>query len=373
MLLGIDVSTYFEEEKEGAKYFIDGQEIDLLHAFRNNGVSLMRIRIWNQPYAEDGRPYLGGTCDVDNFIKLAKKAMTYGYRILIDFHYSDFWADPGRQLPPKAWAGLSFKEIEQNVYNFTKEVLLKAKAENIDIPFIQVGNEITNGMIWPYGKTYNDETGKMDYTGLATLLKAGFKAAREVYPSINRVVHLERSYDQDKYREYFDNITTLGVEFETIGLSFYPHWHGLPEMIFANIDMLIERYHKEIIIMELGYGFTLVDYLPDENGEESHLILNGNEEFVKRMPYPITKEGQKDFIELVLRESKKRNLTAVCYWEPCWIPIGRKICWASEAAEEYTGDVGKDTRNEWANQCLFDYQGNALPAFFSFKLGEEDD
>ena len=98
-----------------------------------------------------------------------------------------------------------------------------------------------------------------------------------------------------------------------------------------------------------------------------------HEEFVKRMPYPITKEGQKDFIELVLRESKKRNLTAVCYWEPCWIPIGRKICWASEAAEEYTGDVGKDTRNEWANQCLFDYQGNALPAFFSFKLGEEDD
>ena len=372
MILGIDVSTYFEEEKAHAKYYDNGKEVFPLDLFRNNGVEYMRIRLWNNPYSEEGEPYLAGTCDFDNFIRLAKLAQSKGYKVVLDFHYSDFWADPGKQMMPKEWANLSLEKVEEKLYNFTKNTLIKAKEEGIDIPFTQIGNEITNGMCWPLGKLIDSENGQVrgNYEGLTRLLKAGIKAAREVYNDIKIILHLERSYDQNVYREFFTQMEKYNVSYDIIGASYYPYWHGTFEQFFANMNMCKETFKKDIMVMELGYGFTLEDYIKTNNGT-CQLVINDQSLSTTNFnkPYPLTKEGQAQFIKEFLSLAKKNGIRGVFYWEPLWIP-GENICWASPAGQKYIHEEGKSTRNEWANQCLFGYDGEKLPSFDEYKIHE---
>ena len=215
MILGIDVSTYFEELAANAKYYDNDKEVDPLDMFTKNGVNYMRIRVWNDPYNEDGKPYLGGTCDVDNFIKLSKLALSKGYKILLDLHYSDFWADPGKQMLPKKWVNKSLEEVSKLLYDFTIDTLTKAKNEGIDIELIQIGNEITNGICWPIGRLIEHESGpRTNYENLAVLLKSGIKAAKEIFPNVKTILHLERSYDQVVYKEFFP------ISFKIISIVF---------------------------------------------------------------------------------------------------------------------------------------------------------
>ncbi len=367
MILGIDVSTYFEEEAVGAKYYHNGKEIDPLKQFINQGVNYMRIRVWNNPYSLDGKPYLGGSCDEDNFIKLAKKAQEYGYHIILDLHYSDFWADPNKQTCPKEWQGLEFEKIVQNVENFTKKVLIHAKNENINVEYIQIGNETTHGMIWPYGRLDYSVKPHGNFDKLTTLFKAGIKGAKEIFPEIKTIIHLERSFDQAVYYEYFDQLRKYNVEFDVIGMSYYPYWHGNFDEFFANVNMCKKEFHKDVMVMELGYGFTLEDYLLTNNGV-NHMVINEEsaKEFIDKLPYPISKEGQGKFIKRFLELCRENEVLGVNYWEPLWIP-GNGICWASKEGQEYINEVGKSTRNEWANQCFFDYEGRANPAFDEYK------
>ena len=365
MILGIDVSTYFEMKKANTKYYDNGVEVEPLDLFRNNNVEYMRIRVWNDPYDENGKPYLGGTCGVDNFINLAKLATSKGYKILLDLHYSDFWADPGKQFLPKAWKDYNIDELEAAIYEYTKTVLEKAKSENIEVSLIQVGNEITNGMCWPLGMLkWHKEGPRTNYDNLCRLFKSGIKASKEVFPSIQTIIHLEKSYDQDTYREFLDHLVKYDVNYDILGCSYYPYWHGSFEQLFTNISMCKQRYNKPVMIMELGYGFTMEDYILTENGQKQ--IVFGDDSGLSK-PYPITVEGQCLFVEEFLKRAKENDIKAVFYWEPCWIP-GENICWASVEGQRYINEVGKDTRNEWANQCLFDYKGNKLPAFDNYKL-----
>lgn len=364
MILGIDPSSYFEEMEAGAKYFYDGKEVEPLKLFNEKGVKLARARIWNDPYNEKGEPYLGGTTDLKNFIKLAKLLQSKGYDILVDFHYSDFWADPGRQLAPKAWKDMTFEEVEKALYEFTKDSLLKSKAEGIKISYAQIGNEITNGMCWPFGKLNDKQMPRSGYENLSRLLKAGIKAAREVYPEIKILIHLEKSYDQVIYREYFDNIIKNGVDFDIIGMSYYQHWHGNFKDFFANVDMLHERYKKPIIIVETGYAWTLEDYIADGQG---HLVVGSDSSYgiFTNLEEPLTREGQANFVRRLKNLAKEHDILGIIYWEPCWIP-GKNTCRASPAAQSYINERIISYRNEWSNQCLFDYKGVALPAFEEF-------
>ncbi len=368
MILGIDTSTYFEEEEVKAKYYRDGKEVDPLKEFRNNNVSHMRIRIWNDPYSEDKKPYLGGTSDLDKAIRLSKIASSYGYKLLWDFHYSDFWADPGKQICPKAWKDLTFEQVCKEVYKFTKECLIKAKENDLDISLVQIGNEITNGMIWPFGKLDESTTPRGNYEHLSLLLKEGVKAAREVFPKIKIIIHLERSYDQVVYAEYFDHLKQYNVDYDIIGMSYYPYWHGTFKQFFANVNMCQQRFNKDVMVMELGYSFTLEDYILNNNGQ-AQLVVNGNsKDLISNLPYPITKQGQAQFIEEFLKLAKENNVKGVFYWEPMWIPCEDKICWASKEGQAYIHEEGKSTRNEWSNQCLFDYKGEMNPSFDKFKI-----
>ena len=154
------------------------------------------------------------------------------------------------------------------------------------------------------------------------------------------------------------------VQYDIIGASYYPYWHGSFDQLFGNLNMCRNRYNKEVAIMELGYGFTVEDYIFTNNGQ-SHILMGDDAGLSK--PYPLTIEGQALFVEETLRRAKENNLFGVFYWEPCWIP-GKNVCWASVEGQQYINEVGKDTRNEWANQCMFDYKGEKLPSFDKFRL-----
>ena len=374
MKLGIDVSTYFEEIDNGAKYYKNNKEIDPLKEFINNNVKSMRIRVWVDPYSIDGKKYLGGTCDLDNFLRLARLAKTYGYTIYLDLHYSDFWADPGKQTKPKAWDNLNTIELEKKVYDYTKEVLLRIKCENIDLDMIQVGNEITNGMLWPNGKLIeNGDNERTNYETLSKFLKAGFRACKEIFPNALRMIHLEKSYDKKIYTEYFSNMEKYGVEYDVIGASYYPYWHGTMEELFDNLNTQKKLFNKKIVIAELGYAFTLENYILTNNGMEHKLVVGEDniESFQMVKEFPLTKKGQSDFIEKFLKKALEFDVYAIYYWEPLWIP-GEGICWASVEGEEYIHEENKPTANEWSNQCLFDYNGNMNPSFNKYTLKERN-
>lgn len=371
MILGIDTSTYLEELAHGAIYYNnEGNTVDPLDEFVKNGVSHMRIRVWNDPKSPEGEPYLAGTCDLDNYIRLGKLAKKKGFHLYMDLHYSDFWADPGKQFIPKAWAGYSLDELVSAVYEFTKHCLTTALAEGVAPEMVQVGNEITNGMLWPIGKLeVNGERG--NYESLTRLLSAGCRACREVLPSAKIMLHLERSNDKAVYNEFFTEMERAGVDFDIIGASYYPFWHGTPEELMENLNAC-RRFGKEIMIAELGYGFTTEGYYL--NGKECRLVVD---ESLSRVPhfserFPMNPEGQRSFVSFILDLARKNGIDGIFYWEPLWLP-GEGICWASEAGQKYIREEGKSTHNEWANQCLYDYSGKALLALSEFAKADENE
>ncbi len=367
MKLGIDISTLLEEEAAGAKYFDHGQIIDPLSDFRKNNVDIIRLRIWNDPYSSDGEPYLGGTNDLKNTIKIIEQTKGYGYQYLIDFHYSDFWVDPGKQTPPKAWMGLGLEELKQKVYEFTKNSLNEIKKTGAQISYIQIGNEITEGLLWPLGQLIHQGPGKekTNYPNFIALLKEGIKGARSVYPEAKIIIHLEKSNAIGIYQEMFTKLEEARLDYDIIGMSYYPYWHGSFDELFSNINNCRNLFHKNVMICELGFGFTLEDYLLTNNGT-SQLKVN-KETIENELPYDITPEGQALFLEDFISRCQKAELEGVIYWEPLWIP-GDTICWASPKGQDYIHESGKSTRNEWSNQCLFDYSGNKLPGFDKFKI-----
>ena len=363
MILGIDTSTYLEELEHGAVYRRDGLPIDPLDAFAANGVNWMRIRIWNDPKAADGTPYLAGNCDLNNYIRLGKLAKSKGYSLLMDLHYSDFWADPGKQFIPKAWQGLDVGALADAVYAFTRHCLVEAVKADVAPEMIQVGNEIPNGILWPIGKLEtNGQRG--NYDTFCRLIAAGCRACREIIPEAKIVLHLERSNDKAVYQEFFTEMERAGIDYDVIGASYYPYWHGTPEQLFENLD-LCRHFGKQRMVMELGYGFTTQPYVL--NGETTRLVIDADRAYVPGFTeiYPVTPEGQAAFIRDFLEGAKAHRIDGVFYWEPLWLP-GDGICWASPAGQDYIGESGKSTANEWANQCLFSYDGQMLPAFNTF-------
>ena len=365
MIFGIDVSTYLEELANGAKFYDETGEIDPLDAFIENGVSYMRIRLWNDPFSSQGEPYLAGSCDLNHYITLGKLAKSKGFHLFLDLHYSDFWADPNKQITPKAWTEYNLDELTDAVYEFTKECLIKAKDEDVLPELIQVGNEITNGILWPVGKIDRESGSDPDYSNFLRLLKAGIRACREIAPKAKLMLHIERSHDAALYQEFFGKMEEAGVDYDVIGASYYPYWHGTPEELFANLTGC-RRFGKEIMIAEMGYGFIDEPYQLDDGKE--YYVFDSKRVCVPGFTekYPMSPEGQVAFLRDFLSEAKATGVDGVFYWEPLWIP-GKGICWTSEAGQGYIHEEGKPIANEWANQCLFDYEGRKLPGFDEYK------
>lgn len=357
---GMDVSSLKELEELGAKYYMDGQEKGLLEILKAYGVNSIRLRLWNDPYSESGVPYGAGTSDLNTTVELARRVLDMGFGFLLDIHYSDFWADPGKQRIPKAWRGMSVEELEAAVYDFTRSTLLTMRSEHVFPTMIQVGNELSNGLLWPYGKVPN-------YDNIARFINAGIRAVRSVDQEIPIMLHLDNGGNNALYREWFDEFMKRGEDFQIIGLSYYPFWHGTLQQLEDNMRDISGRYGKELIVAEVSMGHTLEDYKDYEKlSDEQRKGMAAKPELAAKIEYPMTHQGQCDFMQdFLTRITGIKGCRGFYYWEPGWLPVPGSG-WANEEALAYIEEKGPGG-NEWANQALFDYDGNALPALKTIK------
>ncbi len=355
---GMDLSTLLEMERCGARYYDHGTETDVLEIMKRYDVDTIRIRLWNDPYSETGEPYGAGVNNLEETIAIGKKVSDAGFGVLLNFHYSDFWADPGKQIKPKAWTNYGVEELEKAVYDFTLDSLTKVLEAGVNVTMIQVGNELSNGLLWPEGKV-------PEYDNIAKFVSSGIRACRKVNPDIPLMIHLDNGGNNELYRRWFDNYTARGEDFEYIGLSYYPFWHGTLQQLEDNMNDIAVRYGKELIIAEVSMGYTMEDYkdyekLPDSErkGYATRPAL------VEKIEYPMTVQGQADFTKDFLNRITHiadDKCVGFFWWEPAWIPVPGSG-WATPASLKYMNDPGP-CGNEWANQALFDYDGNVLPAF----------
>jgi arabinogalactan endo-1,4-beta-galactosidase len=357
--IGMDISTLEETERLGGKFYENGKEAALYDILKRHGVTSIRLRLWNDPFNERGENYGAGGCDIENILRAARCAVKNGMNWMLNFHYSDFWADPGKQFIPKAWQGFSPEQLEKAVYEYTKEILDRCKSEGLYPRYVQTGNEITNGMLWPAGKVdYDEVTGAPgSYGNMTRLLKAGVTAARESGDT-KIIFHLERSGDNARYHHWFDAVTAAGIDYDIIGVSYYPYWHGSMQGVKDNLEDISARYNKDVMIVETAYPFTgkrnagISGVSPVIN-----TLLDGSP-----LPYPHSIEGQTHFLRDLVKMAKSvKRCKGIYYWEPGWLQMDGST-WSTESARKYIGEEDKAGGNDWANHCLFDYQGNLLPA-----------
>lgn len=370
---GMDLSTYWELEKLGATYYENGKPKDLLSIMKDHDVDTIRIRIWNNPYSPSGESYGAGENSVEHSLYIAKKVTQAGFGVLMNFHYSDFWADPGKQIKPKAWKNFGVDELEKAVFDFTYETTKRFLDEGVNVTMVQVGNELSNGLLWPEGKW-------PEFENMARFIDAGIRAVRKAdskrtqkltdnegneLKKIPVMIHLDNGGKNSLYREWFDNFKKNTTEdFEIIGLSYYPFWHGTLQSLEDNMNDVAARYGKELIVAEVSMGFSMEDYRSREGTTpETAKGYATRKELVEKIEYPMTIQGQKDFTADFLNRIthiKNNAGKGFFWWEPAWIPT-KGSGWATPASLTYMNDPGP-CGNEWANQALFDYDGNALPA-----------
>lgn len=364
---GMDASAVLAEEKSGVKYYnFEGQEQDVFMTLAQAGVNYIRLRVWNDPYDENGNGYGGGNNDVPTAIELGRRATKYGMKVCIDFHYSDFWADPKKQFVPKAWEGMSVEEKSSALYDFTKESLAKILGAGVDVGMVQIGNEINTGM-----------AGEKNTDDVAQLLSAGSRAVRETAETYGReiqvVVHYTDIHQEGKMEGIAEDLKNADVDYDIFAFSYYPVWHGDRENMQAVAEMLQEKYGKKVVIAETSYCYT------SEDGDDSGNSVNGVNDLVPG--YGATVQSQATMIRDICEAANEAGVLGVFYWEGTWIPVGKTkeqnspiweefgSGWASSYAKDYDpNDAGKYYGGcSWDNQAMFDFEGHPLASLNVFK------
>lgn len=244
---GADVGWLPQMEATGYKFYdSDGKEKDCLQLLKDRGMNSIRLRVWVNPNDDKA----SGHCSKEETVVMALRAQKMGMRVMIDFHYSDSWADPAKQFKPKAWEKHSFPELLNDVYNHTFDVINELKKAGVTPEWVQIGNEIPGGMLWPDGSTDN-------WKQLGQLLNKGYDAVKAVDKKIKVIVHVDEGNNNAKFRKFFDNATEQKVRYDVIGLSYYPYWikkdytEVIADLQF-NLNDMAKRYRKEVMIVEIG-------------------------------------------------------------------------------------------------------------------------
>ncbi len=340
---GVDLSMLQYIQDHGVLYKEAGQTKDPLQIFKDHGCNYVRLRLFLAPDGKDGQ-----VNTLFYTLRLAKRVKASGLKWMLDLHYSDGWADPGHQNMPAEWKGLSHAMLVERVFAYTRETLAAFQRESCLPDMVEVGNEITNGMLWPdagplsdvakWNDTANPQpAGDEKWDHLADLLKAGIRGVRTNDPTggIRIMIHIDKGGSKTASRWFFDHVLSRGVTFDVIGLSYYPFWHGSLADLKDNLASLSEAYKQDIIVVETGYD-----------------TWGGDQ---KKLPYPITPEGQKTFLDELIHivaSTPEGRGQGVFYWAPEWI-LGKQ--WD-----------GPDWSNQWEERALFDHSGNARPAMDAF-------
>ncbi len=242
-ILGADISFLPQLEARGMKFSDKGTTKDALEILKDHGFNYIRLRIFNNPAQDSGYSPAKGFCDLEHTKQMAKRVKAAGLKLLLDFHYSDYWADPGKQFKPAAWRNLSFEELKKALYDYTKMVMQELKAQATTPDMVQVGNEINHGILWPDGNVAN-----IDQT--AQLLCAGTAAVKAVDPTVQMMMHVALGGQNNESVFFIDNMLARGVHFDVIGQSYYPKWHGTLADLENNLNDLVRRYNKDVIVVE---------------------------------------------------------------------------------------------------------------------------
>lgn len=333
---GVDISSLLEMEDNGVKFYTgDGQECEALELCKKNGVNSIRLRIWNEP---SNVPEAGGYCDLEHTVSFAKRIKSAGLHFLLDFHYSDWWADPGKQTKPKAWVNLDKDALVQAVYDYTRLVLVRLKSEGCLPDMVQVGNEIRSGMLFPDGEVPN-------YKQLAKLVNAGIQAVRDVDSDIQVMIHLDQGGKYFYLREWYDAMLEAGLQkFDVIGISFYAFWHGTFTDLKNSMEALVERYKLPVIVVETAHPWR-------SSGDG---FVTEDQEKIAGFPAGI--EEQRIVMRLLMNivaSVTNQMGCGVYYWEPLVLPMDCQGAWGR-------------------NMGTLDLEGKALPGLAEFGFERED-
>ena len=365
-ILGMDASAVPALEASGVRYYnFAGQEQDVFKTLAESGINYIRVRVWNDPFDPKGNGYGGGNCTIDTAVEIGKRATSYGMKLLVNFHYSDFWADPGKQMVPKAWKGMEIEEKAQALYQYTKESLKKLKNAGVAVGMVQIGNE-TNGAM----------CGEKVWFNIQQLFQAGSKAVREVFPEALVALHFANPEKEGSYATYASKLDYYQVDYDVFASSYYPFWHGTLENLSQVLTDIHNTYGKQVMVMETSYAYTGED--TDFNG---NTISDGS---TVTKNYPYTVQGQARSVQDVIRTvAAIPGGIGVVYWEGTWITVGQNSWeenhekwekygsgWASSYAAGYDPDDAGTYYGGCAvdNQALFDADGHPLESLRVFNL-----
>ena len=366
-IFGMDASAVIAEENSGVKYYdFDGNERDVFAVLAENGITHIRVRIWNDPYDAEGRGYGGGNCDIANAVAIGKRATQYGMKLICDFHYSDFWADPSKQMVPKAWKDITdIKEKAEAAYQYTRDCLLQLKDAGVEVGIVQAGNETNNRLC-----------GEKTWFNIQYIMQAGAKATREVYPEALVALHFANP-EKGAYATYAKKMDYYNVDYDIFASSYYPYWHGSLENLAKVLTEIAETYGKKVMVMETSYAYT------GEDTDFSANTVSDGGAIIK--DYPFTVQGQANNIRAITDTlvNRTKNGIGVVYWEGTWITVGTESWeanrekwetygsgWASSYAAGYDpNDAGKYYGGcAVDNQALFDAAGKPLESLKVFAL-----
>ena len=377
--LGTDISTIHSIYESGA-YCKDYNgnrlsEAQFFSFLKENGVNWVRIRVWNDPYNANGKGYGGGNNDINAAVTMGKLATDAGLKVLIDFHYSDFWADPSKQQAPKAWANYTVDQKANAVNTFTKTSLTTLKNAGVNVKMVQIGNE-TNGKI----------CGESGFSNMSKIFNAGSSAVREVFSDALVALHFTDPQDSGKQAGYAQSLSDNNVDYDVFASSYYPFWHGSLSNLKSVLGGIAATYNKKVMVAETSYAWTL----EDGDGHENTVRVGTNDN-VSDCIYPYTVEGQAAWVrDVVDTVNSIDNGIGVFYWEAAWIPVGNyatstnkaatlasnKAKWeqyGSGWASSYSAEYDPNDAGKWYggssidNQAFFDFDGKAINSLKVYK------
>ncbi|MEJ8305770.1 glycosyl hydrolase 53 family protein [Saccharibacillus sacchari] len=364
---GVDVSSVIALEQSGVVFRDEqGAPKDLFATLHESGVNYVRVRVWNDPYDSQGRGYGGGDNDLAKAIQIGKRATDNGMKVLVDFHYSDFWADPAKQQAPKAWKAYTVEQKEQALHDYTKSSLEQLIQAGVDVGMVQIGNE-TNGFF----------VGEKDWASIAALFNAGSGAVREVDPSILVALHFTNPESAGRYASYAAELTKYGVDYDVFASSYYPFWHGTLGNLTSVLKQVADTTGKKVMVAETSYAYTSED--GDGHGNTAPQASG------QTLDYPVSVQGQATSVRNVIDAVAKVGDAGlgVFYWEPAWLPVGsasnaeaNKTLWetyGSGWASSFAAEYDPHDAGQWYggsavdNQALFDFSGKPLASLNVFK------